>query len=62
MSTYDMRQIEKPLKVCPKCQRQWYMLADVCMECRDPYTHSGDGRTQSEDVYADVQGNPITGP
>lgn len=37
MKTYDQNQIEKPLKHCLLCGRPWYMLADFCMECADPY-------------------------
>jgi hypothetical protein len=33
--TYDDNQINKPLKVCLRCKRSWWMLADVCAECVD---------------------------
>lgn len=35
--TYDEAQVAKPLKRCPKCGRDWYMLAPICAECRNPY-------------------------
>jgi hypothetical protein len=57
--TYDDNQINKPLKVCLRCKRAWYMLADVCIECRDPYAQSGHGRTQSR---LDVNGVEMTDP
>ena len=37
MKTYCQNQKEKPLKVCVTCGKAWYMHADVCAECRDPY-------------------------
>lgn len=57
MRTYDDRQIEKPLKRCAKCGRDWYMLAVICAECRDPYAEM----RLAKDAR-DVQGTIIDGP
>lgn len=57
--TYDQNQIEKPLKTCAKCGKPWYMLADVCAECRDPYAVR-DSRITND--VRDCQGVVIDGP
>ena len=65
MKTYDRNQVEKPLKVCGACGKAWYMHADLCAECRDPYatrawrTQCGIDRTQ---FGYDVNGVVIDGP
>lgn len=35
--TYCQTQREKPLKVCLRCKREWYMVDDICAECEDKY-------------------------
>ena len=54
--TYCQNQREKPLKVCVKCQRPWYMTSDVCMECEDKYLLQ-----RAKENQCDVQSNYMGG-
>lgn len=56
MKTYCQNQKEKPLKACVSCGKSWYMHADVCAECRDPYA---DMRYRQD--VRDVQGVVMDG-
>jgi hypothetical protein len=58
MKSYDDRQIDKPLTICPKCSHWFYKAAVLCAFCGEGY------RTvqQVPQRRTDVSGNQITGP
>lgn len=54
--TYCQTQREKPLKVCLRCQREWYMVDDICAECEDKYLLK-----RANARVTDAQGHDMSG-
>jgi predicted amidophosphoribosyltransferase len=63
LKTYCQTQREKPLKVCRKCQKPWYMDDDLCMDCEDKYAARRAKTVYVEDAEPvnDTQGNYMGG-
>lgn len=55
--TYCENQIEKPLKVCVFCKKQFYMHHDACPDCEDQYA-----RRRFEADVRDISGNVMFEP
>lgn len=57
MGSYDERQINKPLRICAKCQRPFYMNGPICGQCGPGWRTS----QHPEPRKTDVSGNVMEG-